>query len=182
MSLPAPLTSAEVDLSSFHYMPLDVVRLRDCDLLAVASAEEFRAAVLLWCASWHQKPAASLPNDDRVLARLAGFGHSVKAWLKVKSVALRCFIECSDGRLYHPLIAEKAQEAFKIKISQSARATKKWQRYNGEKINNNNETASAAAVPGECRGNAGADAAAMQLNLTELNIEEDSWLTVSRER
>ena len=26
--------------------------------------------MLLWCASWHQVPAASLPDDDIVLARL----------------------------------------------------------------------------------------------------------------
>jgi hypothetical protein len=43
MTLPAPLTSAEVDLSNFPYMPVDVVRLRDCDLMAMATAEEFRA-------------------------------------------------------------------------------------------------------------------------------------------
>jgi Protein of unknown function (DUF1376) len=113
MSLPAPLTQLDSDLSSFPFMPLDVARLRDCDMTAVATAEEFRAAVMLWCAAWHQKPAASLPNDDRVVARLAGYGNGVKAWLKVKPVALRCFIECSDGRLYHPLIAKKSDRSLR---------------------------------------------------------------------
>ncbi len=102
-------------------MPLDVVRLRDSDLAAMESPEACWAAVLLWCASWHQIPAASLPNDDRVLANLAGFGRVVKEWQKVKEGALRGWFECSDGRLYHPVIAEKANEAFSRKLEQAWR-------------------------------------------------------------
>ena len=59
-------------------MPLDVVRLRDSGLTAKASGDEFRAAVLLWCASWHQVPAASLPDDNRQLAKFAGYGKVVR--------------------------------------------------------------------------------------------------------
>ena len=79
--LPDPLIAAEVDLRDFQFLPLDVVRLRDSDLVSLETAESFRAAVLLWCASWHQQPAASLPDDDRVLAKLAGYGFVVDAWL-----------------------------------------------------------------------------------------------------
>lgn len=99
-------------------MPLDVVRLRDSDLAALESAEACWCAVLLWCASWHQLPAASLPNDDRVLAQLAGFGKVVKEWLRVREGALRGWIECTDGRLYHRVIAEKACEAWRQKLQQ----------------------------------------------------------------
>jgi hypothetical protein len=111
----APFISAEVDLRDYSFMPLDVVRLRDSDLAALSTGDEFRAAVLLWCASWHQVPAASLPNDDRLLSRLAGFGRDVDGWLLVRSGALRGFLECSDGRLYHPVIADKAIEAWEKK-------------------------------------------------------------------
>jgi len=97
-------------------MPLDVVRLRDSDLAATESAESFRAAVMLWCASWHQLPAASLPNDDRVLANLAGYGRVVKEWLKERDGALRGWVLCSDGRWYHPVVAEKANEAWQGKL------------------------------------------------------------------
>lgn len=106
-----PLTPPDLDLRDFPYMPLDVVRLRDSDLAVVASGDEFRTAVILWCASWHQVPAASLPTDDRLLASLAGFGRDLKGWKAVREAALRGFITCSDGRLYHPVIAEKAIEA-----------------------------------------------------------------------
>jgi len=71
---PEPLTSKDVDLRDFAFMPLDVLRLRDSDLASVEDAEVFRCAVLSWCVSWHQVPAASLPDDDAVLARLLGFG------------------------------------------------------------------------------------------------------------
>lgn len=116
--LPAPLVPPEVDLRDFSFMPLDVLRLRDSDLAALANGEEFKAAVLLWCAAWHQVPAASLPSDDRLLARFSGAG---PAWKKVRAEALRGFVECSDGRLYHSTIAEKAQESWKAKLAQRER-------------------------------------------------------------
>lgn len=115
---PNPFTPLDCDLRDFPFMPMDVVRLRDSDLAAMESPEACWAAVLLWCASWHQVPAASLPNDDRVLANLSGFGRVVKEWLKVKDGALRGWIECSDGRLYHPVIAEKAITALHGKYKQ----------------------------------------------------------------
>lgn len=116
--LPDPLVPAEVDLRDFAFMPLDVLRLRDSDLSTIATGDEFKAAVLLWCAAWHQVPAASVPNDDRWLARHSGAG---PAWRKVRAEALRGFVECSDGRLYHPVVAEKALESWQRKQSQRER-------------------------------------------------------------
>ena len=112
-----PPVSPDTDLRDFQFMPLDVRRLRDSDLAAYATAEEFRAAVLLWCAAWHQVPASSLPDDDRVLAHLAGFGRDVDGWMKVREGALRHFKKAFDGRLYHSVIAEKASEAWSEKLS-----------------------------------------------------------------
>ena len=109
---PEPLVPPEVDLRDFPFMPLDVVRLRDSDLAIGGTGEGFRAAVLLWCAAWHQGPAASLPDNDRVLAGLAGYGRDLDSWHAVKVEALHHFIGCSDGRLYHPVIAAKALEAW----------------------------------------------------------------------
>lgn len=110
-----PLTPPDCDLRGLLFMPLDVLRLRDSDLSLVASGDEFKAAVLLWCASWHQVPAASLPDDDRVLARLSGL--SAKSWRKSRDGATRGWIKADDGRLYHPVVAEKALEAWKDRLS-----------------------------------------------------------------
>lgn len=120
-NLPAPLVSVECDLRDFKYMPLDVVRLRDSDLASV-EAEAFRAAVLSWCVAWHQTPAASLPDDDAALCRLLGYGRDTKGWQKVRAAgALHGYVKCSDGRLYHPVVAEKATEAWHKKLAQRDR-------------------------------------------------------------
>jgi hypothetical protein len=117
----APLVPSDCDLRDFQYMPLDVVRLRDSELVTAVTGEEAFVAVLLWCAAWHQVPAASLPDDDRQLANLAGYGRAIKEWLKVKAGALRGFVRCDDGRLYHPVVAEKAREAWDAKLQQRYR-------------------------------------------------------------
>lgn len=109
--LQEPLTPADLDLRDFDWMPLDVARLRDSDLSVLASGDAFRAAVLLWCAAWHQVPAASLPSEDKLLAHLAGYGRDLDGWASVRDDALRGFVKCSDGRLYHPVVAQKAMEA-----------------------------------------------------------------------
>ncbi|MXV11620.1 DUF1376 domain-containing protein [Xanthomonas sp. LMG 8992] len=94
------------------FMPLDVNRLRDSDLAITSTGDEFKAAVLLWCAAWNQSPAASLPQDDLSLSAYAGYGPDVRRWKRVKAGALRGFVLCSDGRYYHPVIAIKALEAW----------------------------------------------------------------------
>jgi hypothetical protein len=114
--LPAPLTPADCNLQDFAFMPLDVARLRDSDMAAYESPEACWAAVLLWSAAWHQVPAASLPDDDRFLAKAAGYGRVVKEWANVRDGALHGWIKCADGRLYHPVVAEKALESWKAKV------------------------------------------------------------------
>jgi hypothetical protein len=116
MTRPAPLTPPDSDLSDFGFMPLDVGRFRRSDLVTQEEPEAIVAAVLLWGAAWHSKPAASLSNDDRTLAQAAGFGRAVAAFQAIKAGALRGFVECSDGRLYHPVVAEKAREAWLAKL------------------------------------------------------------------
>lgn len=119
--LPAPMTPADCDLQDFKFMPLDVSRLRDSDLASDETPEACWAAVLLWCASWHQVPAASIPENDGWQAKQAGYvsrGKVAKEWLEVRSGALRGWVKCSDGRLYHPVVTEKAIEAWNSKLDQ----------------------------------------------------------------
>lgn len=116
-----PLVPAEVDLRDFAFMPLDVQRLRDSDLASDETPEACWAAVLLWCASWHQVPAASIPDSEQWQAKQAGYasrGRIDPQWAKVREGALRGWVACSDGRLYHPVVAEKAREAWIGKMRQ----------------------------------------------------------------
>jgi hypothetical protein len=111
--LAEPLTPPDCDLrsSGMVFMPLDVGRMMDSDQFAMATGDEFKAAMALYAKAWLQVPAASLPNDDRVLAHLAG-GYTPRRWRKVKDVAMRGWVLCTDGRLYHPVIAEFAHDAW----------------------------------------------------------------------
>jgi Protein of unknown function (DUF1376) len=107
--LPEPLTPADCDLRGMPYMPLDIVRLFDSDFYALSTGEEFKAGLTLWGRAFLQVPAGSLPDDDRILAHLSGAG---ARWNKVRGTALRGWVKCSDGRLYHPTVAEKAAETW----------------------------------------------------------------------
>jgi hypothetical protein len=118
---PPPLVPPEVDLTDFEFMPLSVRVLRD-SAIASMPPDVLGVGVLLWAAAWHQVPAASLPNDDASLARLAGYGRDIEGWLSIKERgALWKFVLCSDGRLYHPFIAAKALDSWDRKVKQRER-------------------------------------------------------------
>lgn len=149
MTAPAPLVPAEVDLRGFEFMPLDVRRLFTSDTWLLGTFEEKCAALQLWGESWYQVPSASLPDNDRVLALLS---RAAARWPKVKAHAMRGWVLCSDGRWYHPVVAEKAMDAFaKIKNASSkgkAGASKRWGTGTHHKIPepvDNNASANASA-------------------------------------
>lgn len=137
-SLPEPLTPPESDLQDFAFMPLHVARLRDSDLAAEEHPEACWYAVLLWSASWHQLPAGSLPDNETVLARLCGLGRDLKTFRKHRAGAMRGFVQCSDGRLYHPVVAEEVHKAWGQKLQQRWRTEcariKKHNQRTGEQL------------------------------------------------
>lgn len=111
--LPDPLVPAEVDLRGNDWMPLHGERLFTSETWIEASAEGRVAALRLWWQAFaKEKPAASLPDSDRLLAVYAGYGEVVKEWRKVKAEAMRGFVLCSDGRWYHKVVAEFAMDAW----------------------------------------------------------------------
>ena len=130
-----PLTPSDCDLRDFQFMPLDIVRLFSSEFHARATDAEWRAGVTLWLKSFHQVPAASLPDDDVQLCRLAELGRDLKAWRKLRAGALHGWVVADDGRLYHPVVAEKANEAWdrkKFQRERSRRASQaRWARDGG---------------------------------------------------
>lgn len=117
----APLVPPEVDLRDFPYMPLHVERLRRSKawLRAKKNPEIGFYMLNLWAGSWHERPAGSLENDDETLAELAMCSDA--KWPKVKEAAMRGWIECTDGRLYHPVVAEVAMDAWATRIERRRR-------------------------------------------------------------
>jgi hypothetical protein len=106
--LPEPMMPADADLRDFHFMPLDLTQLFNSEFDTESTDSEWRAGVTLWGKAWHQVPAASLPDSDASLCKLAGLGRDMETWRAIRAGALRGFVKCSDGRLYHRVLADKA--------------------------------------------------------------------------
>lgn len=119
--LPEPLISSDVDLKDFPFTPIFRARLFGSGFHARATDAEWRAGVTLWIKSWDQVPAGSLPDDDIELCRLAELARELKVWKKLKIGAMRGWIKCSDGRLYHSVVAEGIHEAWSRKQLQRNR-------------------------------------------------------------
>lgn len=123
-SLPAPLVPVEVDLRGYEFMPYYGDRLRDSDMNSRATDAEYRAAHNLWWAAWKQLPAASLPDDETTLCRLADLGRDLKTWRAVRERALHGFVLCADGRFYHRVLAPLAVEAWEMRLMHRVRTVK----------------------------------------------------------
>lgn len=126
----SPLTPPDCDLTDFQRMMIDIPRLRGSNFDATLDDGAWRAGLNLWLTSWHQVPAASLPDDDVALTKAAGLGRDIKTWRKVKAEALRGWVKCDDGLLYHETVAEFALEAWLEKLAQTlssgAGNAKRW--------------------------------------------------------
>lgn len=109
-----PPVGPGLDVRKFPFMPLDCKALLHSDFLWMVSDAEFRAAIMLWAAAWHQVPAGSVPNNDKALAVLCGFGRDdggINQFRAIRNGALYGFKLAKDGRLYHPVIVARALEA-----------------------------------------------------------------------
>jgi len=149
--LPDPLVQSNIDLKGFSGFMLDVDRLLASELVALAKPEEIAAALMLWCRAWKQSPPASLPDDDKILSAFSGAG---KNWPKVKNMALRGFVKCNDGRLYHRVLSDEAKKAWERRQKYRSRS-KKAARVRWDKESSSNATSIAQASDKQCLGNAG---------------------------
>lgn len=128
--LPAPPVPAECDCTDLDGFMLNVERLMASELVALSTHEIVGAAVFLWCRAWKQRPASSLPDDERVLAAYARM--PLSRFRKLRDDVMRGFTKCSDGRFYHRVLAEEAMRAFdRKKAFQTKRETeterlRKW--------------------------------------------------------
>lgn len=114
-NLPEPLVPVNCDCTDLDGFMLNVERLMASELVALSSHEVVAACLFVWCRAWKQKPAASLPDDDRVIAAFARL--PLARFRKLKSEVLRGFVKCSDGRLYHRFLATEAATAFARKVA-----------------------------------------------------------------
>jgi uncharacterized protein YdaU (DUF1376 family) len=131
-----PLTSIEDDISGLDGFMLNTDRLMVSELWALSTGDEFKAALGLWCRAWKQTPAGSLPNDERVLAAFSGAGRD---WHKVRDMALRGFVACDDGRLYHKTLCEDVKRAAESKRKRKDRTKAASEARNGQRNGQRND-------------------------------------------
>lgn len=118
-----PLIDKEVDLRDFPFMPVEIMRLRRSRAWSVIAKRDPRLGFYmhnLWCESWHERPAGSLPNDDDILCELA-MSADMQTWRSIKEKVMHGWVLCSDNRWYHPTVCEKAAQAWARKVQQRAR-------------------------------------------------------------
>ena len=119
--IPAPPIPHDADLRHMPGYMIDTQRLLDSEQAAMIDPAANWYALLCWCASMHQVPAGSLPDDDVMLAYLVRLGRDVRTWKKMRAAgALRGWIKHSDGRLYHPVVTENV-----IKLLEKSEAGRK---------------------------------------------------------
>ncbi len=102
---PAPLVPADTDLRRYLWFPLPVAEITRGAWWLNATPSAKGVMLTLMCEAWHQIPAASLPSDRRSLTRL---GHVPSKTGRVMAEIMSEWVMCSDGRLYHPMLAESA--------------------------------------------------------------------------
>lgn len=131
-----PLVPADCDCTDLDGFMLNVERLMASELVALSVHEVVAAALFLWCRSWKQVPAASLPDDERVIAAFARL--PIAKFRRIRSEVMRGFVKCSDGRFYHKVLAAEALKAWGRKLAfQKRRDTdaerlRKWRASHGE--------------------------------------------------
>lgn len=115
--LPEPLTPADCNLTDFAFIPLMIARLKASRQWLICKRRPELAFYILnlWTASWHEVPAASVEDDDDVLADKAMCPPD--KWPTIRDDVMRGWILCANRRWYHPVIAERARDAWERKCS-----------------------------------------------------------------
>jgi len=177
-TLPRPPISADVDLRDFDYMPLDVTLLFNSVTWAMADGWAAKAAINLWAHAWHQVPAGSLPDDMLVHCSFA----AVPNFESVRDVALRGFVKCSDGKLYHPVICERAKVAWETKIKRRNAGKARWKKQILPEAKLKHSSTKAHAKQEHNLSDAGASVGAMHMQGESLILESNQSKTESRSR
>jgi hypothetical protein len=127
--VPAPFVTDGQDVHSYSAFMLDVVRLTSSEFWAIAPLDVRGAALAIWSYAWRQAPAASVPDDVKVWARVTGLSErrlKLLVQLGGASSPLYGFVKCSDGRLHHPVLAADALNAIQKRQKHQAAAHSRW--------------------------------------------------------
>lgn len=91
-------------ISNGWSLDLDISRLHRSDTWAILDKASRPYLLMLLTVAWCESPCGSLPNNDRILCSKLGIDTTL--FIAIKQDLLRGWEECSDGRLYHPVMTE----------------------------------------------------------------------------
>jgi hypothetical protein len=122
-------------------LDLDYERIEQSDTWAIASAEQRPWLLMLWLVSWRQVPAASLPNNHRLIA--ARLGMPEAKFTEWSDVLLSGWELCSDGRFYHRTLTEHVLRMAGKRIKDRERVAN----FRAKSHKSNDDVASCNALP-----------------------------------
>ncbi|MBK8019818.1 MAG: hypothetical protein IPK20_26210 [Betaproteobacteria bacterium] len=123
-SLPPPLVPADVDLRGLEYMPLMGHHLFGSDFNTTNNdaAWRQRETTVVVGGIEPRSTQARCPTMTRRCAVWRGLAaQRQKAWKPLREIALRNFVKCSDGRLYHPFLCKQALVAWDKRVKERKR-------------------------------------------------------------
>jgi uncharacterized protein YdaU (DUF1376 family) len=133
------------------------------------TTREVGAYFLLLCKAWHETPVATIPNNDRVLARWARL--TPIEWAECRDAVLSPFKLCPDNRLLSPRLSSEYRKLMESRKKRSAAgrsgAEKRWQCYSN-----------AMAMPMRSHGFANAEA--MPKNAISISISKPIDTDIAR--
>ncbi len=96
------------------------------------TTREVGAYFLLLCKAWYETPVATIPNNDRVLARWARL--TPDEWAECRDAVLSPFKACADNRLLSPRLSSEYRKLMESRRKKSlagkSGAEKRWQCHN----------------------------------------------------
>jgi hypothetical protein len=152
-TLPDPPVPVDLDLRHFDCMHLNTVDLLSSPIWEECSDAGVAMALRLWAKAWQQVPCSSLPNDLKKVRSWAGCEGRGKRFSQSKLDALRGFVLCSDGRLYHHKVAEAASSAMSKSRAGKRGAKAKWDKVNALKTHKTGDATASSRTHNRDDGN-----------------------------
>jgi len=114
--------------TNLPYFPLYVNDFASSGRVEAMTTTAVGAYILLLCKAWHEKPPASVPNDDSILARWARLNEA--EWAICKPLVLSAFTLRKDNRWHQKRLREeydKLQRYFQTRSNSGKKGAKnRW--------------------------------------------------------
>jgi len=94
-------------VSDFPYFPLYVSDLLGDDKVIIQDLTQFGAYMRLLCLAWQQKPPATIPSDDAVIAKMLGI--TISEWAGLKPTVIQCW-QLRGDRYYNKRLRQVFDE------------------------------------------------------------------------